>query len=231
MVFPFALLFIHCHVTYANVAPEFMTVLTFVRELSLNLHLFICSHKWFRNMVMLHTLFSGDVSGAQAPHRAQMLKTHRSPRSANQRPAQIYQITPPVLPTFSSVNSRNPPHPAPFLLPRPTEMKQELTTAPQPADPVRWPPAALEDEGVAHGSLGEALLEVPRLPGEDDWRERLDGVEHDVQRLLPRVLGELQRLLRLPAVHHPLPSRRGLLLRRRDRRGRGLHGGGRPVVL
>jgi hypothetical protein len=43
-----------------------MTVITFVRELSLNLHLFICSHKWFRNMVMLHTLFSGDVSGAQA---------------------------------------------------------------------------------------------------------------------------------------------------------------------
>jgi hypothetical protein len=127
MVFPFALLFIHCHVTYANVAPEFMTVLTFVRELSLNLHLFICSHKWFRNMVMLHTLFSGDVSGAQAPHRAQMLKTHRSPRSANQRPAQIYQITPPVLPTFS-VNSRNPPPPPPRPLSSPSPHRNETGT-------------------------------------------------------------------------------------------------------
>jgi hypothetical protein len=83
----------------------------------------------------------------------------------------------------------------------------------------------LEDEGAAHGGLGEALLEVPRLPGKDDPRERLDGVEHGVQGLLARVLGELQRLLRLLAAHRPLPPRR------RGRRGRGLRGGGGPVVL
>jgi hypothetical protein len=48
---------------------------------------------------------------------------------------------------------------------------------------------ALEDEGAAHGGHGEAVLEVARLPGEDDRRERLDHLEHGVQLLLARVLG------------------------------------------
>jgi hypothetical protein len=38
-------------------------------------------------------------------------------------------------------------------------------------------------------------------------------------------------LLRLSAVHCPLPCRRGLLLRRRDCRGHGLRSGGRLIVL
>jgi hypothetical protein len=91
---------------------------------------------------------------------------------------------------------------------------------------------ALEDEGAAHGGLGEALLEVARLPGEDDRRERLDGVEHGVELVLARVDRQLQRLLRLPAVHSPLTRRRRLLLRRGHRRGRGLGGDrDRPVAL
>lgn len=86
--------------------------------------------------------------------------------------------------------------------------------------------STLEDEGAAHGGLGEALLEVTRLSGEHHRRERLDRLEHGVQLLLVRVLGELQRLLRLPAVDRPLPLRCRLLLRRRHRRGRGLGSGG-----
>jgi hypothetical protein len=82
--------------------------------------------------------------------------------------------------------------------------------------------AALEEEGAAHGGLGEALLEAPRLPREHDRRERLDRVEHALQLRRVRVLGLLQRLLRPPALHRPLPRRgRRLPLRRQSRR-RGL---------
>jgi hypothetical protein len=49
--------------------------------------------------------------------------------------------------------------------------------------------AALEDEGAAHGGHGEAVLKVTRLPDEDNRRERLDRLEHDVQLLLAQVLG------------------------------------------
>jgi hypothetical protein len=58
-----------------------------------------------------------------------------------------------------------------FLLPHPTEMKQELTTAPQlTARPsTRRPPAALEDEGATHGCLSKALLEVRSMAGTSRW--------------------------------------------------------------
>jgi hypothetical protein len=42
----------------------------------------------------------------------------------------------------------------------------------------------LEDEGAAHGGRGKAVLEVARLPGEDDRQECLDRLEQVVQLLL-----------------------------------------------
>jgi hypothetical protein len=47
----------------------------------------------------------------------------------------------------------------------------------------------LEDEGAAHGGRGEAVLEVACLLGEDDRREHLNRLEHDVQLLLARGTG------------------------------------------
>jgi hypothetical protein len=100
--------------------------------------------------------------------------------------------------------------------------------------------AALEEEGAAHGGVGEALLQVARLPGEHDRREGLDRLEHDLQLRRVRVLRQLQRLLRRPAVHRPLRRRlrgrgRGRngahLLLGRHRRRRGLRGRRDAVAL
>jgi hypothetical protein len=77
---------------------------------------------------------------------------------------------------------------------------------------------ALEDEGAAHGGRDEAVLEVARLPDEDDRREHLNRLEHDVQLLLARVLGAVA-------------SKRRLLLRHRDLDAVGAGwGGDRGVV-
>lgn len=69
--------------------------------------------------------------------------------------------------------------------------------------------AALEQESVAHGGLPEPLLQAPRLAGEDDGRERLEGPEHGLERVRIRVLGELEGVLGLPALEGPLRGDRG----------------------
>jgi hypothetical protein len=61
--------------------------------------------------------------------------------------------------------------------------------------------AALEDKGAAHGGRDEAVLEVARLPDEDDRREHLDRLEHGVQLLLARVLGAAASKRRLLLRH------------------------------
>ena len=64
--------------------------------------------------------------------------------------------------------------------------------------------AALEEEGVAHGGVGEAVLKAAGLAGEDDRREGLEGPENGLELLLAWVLGQLEGLLRLPALQGPL---------------------------
>lgn len=85
---------------------------------------------------------------------------------------------------------------------------------------------ALEEERIPHGGLREPLLEPTRLAGEHDRREALDRLEHGAELLLVRVLRQLQRLLRLPAVDGPFPGPRGW----RAGGGRRRRGGGPRLI-
>jgi len=64
--------------------------------------------------------------------------------------------------------------------------------------------SALEEERIPHGGIGEALLQIASLSGEDDRRERFEALEHLLELLLVRVFRELLGLFGLPAVHGPL---------------------------
>lgn len=61
----------------------------------------------------------------------------------------------------------------------------------------------LEEESIAHGGLAQAFLQVAGFSGEHNGRESFEGAQHRLEFLLIRVLRQLQRLLRLPAVHGP----------------------------
>jgi len=61
----------------------------------------------------------------------------------------------------------------------------------------------LKQKGLALSGLGQAVLQAPRLTGEDNGREGLEGVEDKVERVLIRVFGELEDLLGFPTVEAP----------------------------
>ena len=67
--------------------------------------------------------------------------------------------------------------------------------------------AALQEEGPPHGGVPEPLLQLPRLPGEHQRRERRQLALRALQRRRVRVLRDLPRRPRPPAARLP-PARR-----------------------
>lgn len=63
--------------------------------------------------------------------------------------------------------------------------------------------ASLEKKRLPHGRVRETLLQMAGFSGEDDRRERLDGLEDGFQLLLIWVLRELEGFLGSPAVDGP----------------------------
>jgi hypothetical protein len=63
---------------------------------------------------------------------------------------------------------------------------------------------ALKQKGLAHGGLGQPLLELAGLAGEHDGREGLQGLDDRPELIRVRVVRELAGLLGLPRVRGPV---------------------------
>lgn len=91
---------------------------------------------------------------------------------------------------------------------------------------------ALKQKRFANGGLGEALLELASLAGEDDRRERAKNAKNGLELIKVRIFGELERFLGFPRFRRPIRgsgSDMGGRRRRRNGRGSGAEesGGGR----